>query len=137
MKKPILPIAMILLGLALPRIPAPAQGQPLSARLTSLILPELVFREASLQEVVDHLIQKSRELDPSGEGVNILLRTDPKESQAKRLTLSAKKPTSIKRALDLICAAADVSYYQDGNTLIVRAPARVESRPKEPAKSKK
>lgn len=46
---------------------------PLQTRMNEIILPSVEFRNATLREAVDFLSAKSRELDPSGRGVSIVL----------------------------------------------------------------
>ncbi len=45
-------------------------------QLERIIIPTLEFKEATIREAVDFLKKKSKDLDPTGEGVNIVLKLD-------------------------------------------------------------
>src|ERR1700746_4115908 len=46
-------------------------------RLNSIIIPHIEFRDTSIREAIDFLREQSAENDPSGRGVNIVLRLVP------------------------------------------------------------
>lgn len=46
------------------------------AKLSNIILPKVEFEEASVAQVVAFLKKRSQELDPDGEGVNIILQLE-------------------------------------------------------------
>ena len=52
------------------------RSQIIQRKLASIILPRLEFREATIREAIDYLKKKSQELDPTHEGVNIVLKID-------------------------------------------------------------
>ncbi|MCB1208266.1 MAG: hypothetical protein KDK97_03010 [Verrucomicrobiales bacterium] len=56
-------------------------------RLRDIIIPKVEFTGASLQEVVEYLRIRSRDLDPQGRGVDFVLALSP-EAQAKPLDLN-------------------------------------------------
>lgn len=52
--------------------------------LNRIILPEVSFRQAHIQEVIEYLIEASREFDPENEGVNIILNLHTPPSAEER-----------------------------------------------------
>jgi general secretion pathway protein D len=48
----------------------------INKKLNGIILPRVEFREATVREAVEFLVQKSKQLDPEGAGVNIVLKID-------------------------------------------------------------
>jgi len=100
-----------------------AGEQTLRTKIRTIVLPELKFRNVTVQEMVDSIVTQSRALDKEGTGVNIIMMTRDGEAK-KRVTLSAGKAT-IKRALDLIALSADIAWYQDRNTIVFKTPRKV------------
>ncbi len=54
----------------------------LMRKLEEIVIPTIDFEEATIQTVVEFLKKKSRELDPDGEGVNIILYEEPAGARA-------------------------------------------------------
>src|SRR4029453_4495317 len=46
-------------------------------RMNSIIIPHIEFRDTTIREAVDFLREQAAENDPSGQGVNIVLRLVP------------------------------------------------------------
>src|SRR5947208_13486933 len=46
-------------------------------KLNSIIIPHIEFRDTSIREAIDFLREQTAENDPSGQGVNIVLRLVP------------------------------------------------------------
>ena len=46
-------------------------------RLNSIIIPHIEFRDTTIREAIDFLREQAAENDPSGQGVNIVLRLVP------------------------------------------------------------
>lgn len=51
--------------------------QQIQQKLDTIIIPSVNFQNVSIREAIDFLRQRSRELDPTGEGVNIVLKLEP------------------------------------------------------------
>ena len=54
------------------RLQSTAINQSIIQKLNSIKFPQINFREASLVDVITHLSEQSRKLDPTGEGVNFV-----------------------------------------------------------------
>src|SRR5207302_5571755 len=54
------------------------QGGPTTVQITkklnSIIIPKIDFKDSTVREAVDFLVKKSKDLDPEGQGVNIVLK---------------------------------------------------------------
>src|SRR5258708_36459008 len=46
-------------------------------KMNSIIIPHIEFRDTTIREAIDFLREQSVESDPSGQGVNIVLRLVP------------------------------------------------------------
>ena len=46
----------------------------INKKLNSIILPKINFTDSTVREAIDFLVQKSKTLDPAGEGVSIVLK---------------------------------------------------------------
>lgn len=65
-----------------------AGSTSLEKKLSSIVLDVVQFDEAGLDEVVEYLVLRSRALDPSGTGVNIVLSLDPDDQFAPNANVS-------------------------------------------------
>jgi hypothetical protein len=45
-----------------------------SRKVDSIVIPRIDFRNVTVEEAIEFLRQKSKQLDPEGEGVNIVLK---------------------------------------------------------------
>ncbi len=59
------------------------------------VLPQVDFRDATLQEIVEYLVIQSKKLDPAGKGVNIVLKGGG-HLAAMKVTLSLKDTAETK-----------------------------------------
>lgn len=91
--------------------PRPANAQASSP----IVLPQVVFRDATLDEATTFMRIKSREVDPAGKGVNILVK--PGGNDAK-LSLSLKQ-VPVNEALRYIAELANHQLTLEGNTFIL------------------
>jgi hypothetical protein len=57
------------------KAPLPSKENILK-KLNSIILPRVEFRESTVREAIEYLVKKSKELDPDGEGVNMVLKLE-------------------------------------------------------------
>src|SRR5688500_8526763 len=59
-----------------------ANASKLKQKLEQIIFPSINFRETTLRDAIEFLVQKSKQLDPEGEGVNIVLRLGDRQGVA-------------------------------------------------------
>jgi beta-lactamase regulating signal transducer with metallopeptidase domain len=83
----------------------------LMKKAQSIIIPKIQFKDASLRESLDYLARKSRELDPEGKGVSIVLRSEPVDP--KGITFTAEK-ISLLEALKSITAHFNLAFRVEG-----------------------
>ena len=50
---------------------------PMTNKMNSIIIPHIEFRDTTIREAIDFLREQAAENDPSGQGVNIVLRLVP------------------------------------------------------------
>lgn len=124
----------------------PDAGKPespaldLEEKLQKIIIPHVVFREATVFEALDYFRLKSRQLDPSGaeglsNGVNILLRGGGKNTA--RLTLELKQ-VPLGEALKYAAGLAGMEMHVEASSVVMSpkgsaAPAAVETKAKQGA----
>ena len=72
----------------------------------AIIIPSLQFREASVEEAVEFLRLKARDLDPAKQGVNIVLKPGS-STKAAKLTLDLRN-IPLMEALKYVASLADL-----------------------------
>jgi len=106
-------------------------------KLRGIVIPKLEFRQADIREVIEFLVQTSRELDPAKAGVNIVLnlgagvekaaaRKDRfaqagvtnRVSDGPLITFSARH-LSLEEALKIVTQSAGLKYRVQGNVVMV------------------
>ena len=98
---------------------APAPAAPKSAALKkagTIIFPKIDLRDATLSETVDFLRAKAKDLDPKGDGVNIILK--PGGADAK-ITLSLAN-IPLAEALRYVAALADFEIVAEDAAIVVQ-----------------
>jgi hypothetical protein len=104
------PFAVLVAPKATPA-PRPANAEAASP----IILPQVEFRDATLDEAIAFIRAKSRDVDPDKKGVNILRK--PGGTDAK-LSLSLKQ-VPVNEALRYIAQLANHQLTVEGNTFIL------------------
>ena len=107
------------------------QAAKLEQKLRSIVIPEVNLREARLAEVIDFLVESSRQLDPEKQGVNIVVapRTAPagtspfggKTNAAPaepRITLHVRQ-ASVLEVLKIVMDWASLKTRIRGNVLLL------------------
>jgi len=80
-----------------------------------IILPQVEFRDATLDEAIAFIRAKSRDIDPNKKGVNILVKPGGKDA---KLSLSLKQ-VPVNEALRYIAELANHQLTLEGNTFIL------------------
>ena len=113
-------------GLALGLLPAGAgAGATMAQKLKTLRLPDLEFRNATVSEVVDFIVTHSREADPEGTGVSIILKDNARGTVGShRLTMSVAKPT-VEHALKLLATTAELYVRVEASAVILEPSTNV------------
>ncbi len=84
----------------------------------SIIIPRMVFQEASLEEAVDFLRIRSQELDPEKRGINFVIQV-PQESLNASLTLDLKD-IPLSEALNYVAQLTDLTLVYEGNACVFK-----------------
>ena len=98
-----------------------AESKDTHFKLDHITLPNVVFKEARIQDVLDYLQTQSRELDTFASesvnrGVHFILRTGDKNLPP--ITLNLKK-YPLGGALGLVTDQAGLKYRMEGATIII------------------
>ena len=107
--------------------PAPAKPKELSKKtieekLNQIIIPEVSFQNVSLEEALDFIRQKSKELDnlekdPKQKGINFVVRKSPnaegEELPQRKIAELRLRNVPLKVALDFIVDATAARYQVD------------------------
>ncbi|MCX7817896.1 MAG: hypothetical protein N2652_01590 [Kiritimatiellae bacterium] len=84
-----------------------------------LELPDMHFRQAPLAEILAWIRDRSREADPEGVGVNLILKDDAAGTLgAMRLTLRLTRPT-VRQALELLATTAGLYIRRERNVAVI------------------
>lgn len=123
--------ALLFLTLSLP-ISVFANRGPLDT-LSRIVVPEIRFDSARVEDVVTMLVRTSREQDPRGIGVNMILVTSSTDHAdappLPTITLELREVTLLQ-VLDLVTERAGLRYRVDRNIVMIerRGTQRMETR---------
>jgi general secretion pathway protein D len=100
----------------------PTEEERLIAKLESIMIPEVVFREANVHDVVEFLVEASREgdqaeSDPQRKGVNIVLNVGD-ESRLNTISFSARY-VSLLGAVKILSEVAGLKYRIEKNIVLI------------------
>ncbi len=114
------------LGMVMPWSHAGANLDPrkdkIVNKLDSIVLKRIEFDETPLKNVIEYLIAQSRAEDPSGDGVNILLKFDPEKMKdsAKALTVSMNlRNVTLKQAIKFLTQVTDLRYKIEADCVLI------------------
>ena len=100
------------------------EARPLQKKMESIVFPSIVFREASIQEVVEFLRNASREYDKTGgtgkgAGVNLVLNLGAADAAAvPKITYSVRQ-VSLSDALKLTVQVAGLKYRVQRDAVMI------------------
>lgn len=100
------------------RAAKPAGPGSVQEKLRSLIVPDVEFVETPLQEALVLLSNRSRQLDPLGEGVNIVLRVKDAAMGSKPVTMSLRG-APLETVLDYLGRLSGTTHRVDGFAVAV------------------
>lgn len=122
----IIAFALPLVSAAAPDAPARIRGAPvrrisLETKLKSIVVPEVDFVDARVEDVFGFIVDASREYDTVSsegrKGANIVLNITQPERD-KTVTFRGKK-FSVMQLIETLCTIARVNYTIQGNFLMV------------------
>lgn len=110
---------------AVPLSAGPAPGgtsDALRDKLKSIVIPKLELDKATVAQTVAFLRQRSQELDPDGQGVNIILQLAPAPAgggtAAPTITLNLNR-VPLGEVLRYVCMQADLKFAVENNAVII------------------
>jgi len=94
-------------------------GAYLTEKMNKIIFPTVQFRDATLEEAIEYLRVKSRDLDtdPAGKGFSVILRTGDTPSNAK-ITLDLKD-VPMSEALRYVTELAGMKYKVEPHAVLI------------------
>ncbi len=111
----ILVLAVLIIGGIAPA--SHAGGKQLTrARMKSVVLQDVDFREIRFSDAVEFLKQESKEQDPQEKGINLILKLDPKRNPKITMKLGKK---SMYEVLTLISDVAGYQWRYIGGTVVL------------------
>jgi len=91
----------------------------LSQKLDSIIIPQIQFHDANINDVIQYLAGQGKLLDPDRKGVNIVLMDKENKS---RIYMSVRNIT-LRKALISLATMADLSLeIEEGRTSVMLKP---------------
>jgi hypothetical protein len=103
-------------GIVLPDAPDIAA---MKKKADGIVIPKLVFKEASIRDCLAFLVKKSRELDPEKVGVSLMLKLDfDSPATAKAITLDAQD-VPLMKAIEQVAEQAGFGVQVDADSIIV------------------
>lgn len=76
------------------------------AKLQQIVIPRIAFEEASVADVIRHLVKLSKQYDPDKKGVNIMLLPGPR-TPARNVAARRAQQTEGESLFDTFDTAAD------------------------------
>ena len=99
--------------------PARPSSASLSQKLDSIIIPQVEFHDANVNDVIQYLAAQGKLRDPDRKGVNIVLMDKENKS---RIYMSVRN-ISLYKALKSIATMADLSLeIEEGRTNVMLKP---------------
>jgi general secretion pathway protein D len=97
---------------------SPGVSKPIDQLLAEMIVDSINFDEATLEEVVEYLTVKSREVDPSGNGVNFVLQLDAEDDASRGATLNLRlRNVPMFEIVKLVARGTGTVYRIDGSAV--------------------
>lgn len=102
---------------------------PLVAKCRALVIPHIEFRDAALKDVVQFLVEQSRELDPAKEGVNIVL--DLQEMKPATLTLALRN-SPLSEVLRYVTQLTGLQLEYEPMAVVISSARKEQPKPSRP-----
>ncbi len=88
-------------------------------KMQKIIFDQVEFEDASINSVIAHLQSRSKELDPDGEGVNLILSlksSDPE--QVPRITMTFDQ-MPMQEVIRYLCEGTNLKYRVEENAVLI------------------
>lgn len=102
---------------------------PLVAKCRALVIPHVEFQDAALKDVVQFLVEQSRQLDPAKEGVNIVL--DLQEMKPATLTLTLRN-VPLSEALRYVTQLTGLQLKYEPMAVVISSARKEPPKPSHP-----
>lgn len=99
--------------------PVPTETRRIEEKLKTIRLPNISFQDATISNVIQHLRERSKALDPDNEGINIFLMLDPGAGTETGAAAPAAAPAAAAKP----AAAGGEFSFADFDTNKAAAPA--------------
>jgi len=91
----------------------------LQKKLDSLIIDRMEFVDTPVQPIVNWIRMRSKELDPKGGGINILLKINPQNAESIPLITMDFKNISIGEIIRYVCLNCKLKYKIEDYVVII------------------
>ena len=88
-------------------------------QLENIVIPHISFEGVPVVDAIMFLRDESKRLDPSGKGINIIMKFDPTKSPDAHMTNYIMDQIPLKKAIEDICIKAGVFYKFDRYAVII------------------
>lgn len=88
-------------------------------KLDSIVIDRIAFQDTSINDVLDFLSKKSRELDTEKKGVNIILKMDPEQAKNPPAITILVEKIQLGKALDFTVKATGLKYQIDDTGAVI------------------
>lgn len=102
-----------------PPKPRDSSGTNLYDKLQQLIVDNIEYDGAPIVNVISHIKQKSKEIDPDGVGINIVLNLPPEESDKVKVKNITLDQVPLLEVLRYICQQTGLKFRVEEKTVMI------------------
>jgi hypothetical protein len=95
---------------------------PISAKLDKIIIPKVEFIDCEIDEALDFLRKRARDLDPAGKGVNIILQVPTDFDRSCYTVTFSLKDIPLRDAIDYVARSVNLETKVERSAVVVSLP---------------
>jgi general secretion pathway protein D len=102
---------------------------PITQKLESIIIPEIKFTDADIEDVITFLNRESREADPQKQGVNFICEIDasaPQQNFLRKITIDLKN-TSLDQIVSMLHSLTSLDIKIERSAIVFKPSQDLES----------
>ena len=90
-----------------------------SQKLKSIKISQIVFKDVTISAAIQYLCEQSKQLDPEGIGVNILLRLAPEDMKNEAAVNMALTDKTLGETINLLCMLTNLKFSVTKDGVII------------------